>query len=357
MAAYPSAANMRDHLSGTVDGVPERFVPAEMHGELVEAEHMARYRWASALCQGRRVLDAGCGLGYGADLLRQTGATEVLAVDVSEAVIEAAEAGGQQGVVWEVADLRSLPYTENSFDVVVCFEVIEHIEEQDRVLDELSRVLRADGLLLISSPNRGRYVPGNPHHRHEYVPSELRAALEGRFEEVRLFPQHAMLASVIGPPGEFHGDCAHVERLVEPGNSDEIYTLAIAGRQLPEASAPTIALTQFLEIRRWLERYDEQDRVVKEQESALRELETVRLERNEALVTLAWRERDLAELPGLREQIGQADAAVSQMQQEILAVRDELTHASLVMDEMCASISWRVTAPLRGLKRRVRGTH
>jgi len=72
--------------------VPERFVPESMSEELLAAEHLVRYEWAGGLAQGRRVLDAGCGTGYGAEMLAAAGAASVIGVDVAAAVVEAARA-------------------------------------------------------------------------------------------------------------------------------------------------------------------------------------------------------------------------------------------------------------------------
>ena len=188
-------------LSGSENGVPEQFVPAEMAGELVAAEHLARYGWAGHLVKDRRVLDAGCGVGYGSTMLSDAGAREVTGVDVAESVLEVARQGAPQNVRFEVADVASLPYAADSFEAVVCFEVIEHVDDRNRVLDELRRVLAPDGLLIISSPNRDRYVPGNPHHRHEYTPRELREALEARFPAVALGPARDARERGVGHAG------------------------------------------------------------------------------------------------------------------------------------------------------------
>src|SRR5690349_12094180 len=140
-------------LADFVNGTPGRFVPAQMRGELVEVQHLARYAWATALAPGRRVLDAGCGLGYGAAMLADAGAESVAAVDLAAEIIDVARDQTGDRVTFEVADLRSLPFADDAFDLVVCFEVIEHIEEQPAALDELRRVLAPGGVLAISSPN------------------------------------------------------------------------------------------------------------------------------------------------------------------------------------------------------------
>src|SRR4051812_33768233 len=112
-----------------------------MHGRLIEAEHLARYRWAAGFVAGKRVLDAGCGTAYGSAILGDAGATEVVAVDIDGAAVEAARASAPGGVTLETGDIRRLPYADASFDVVVCFEVVEHVDNPETVFDELRRVL------------------------------------------------------------------------------------------------------------------------------------------------------------------------------------------------------------------------
>src|SRR5436190_6144262 len=188
---------MAEELTNTVGGVPERFDPVEMRGDLVEAEHRTRYAWAAQVVSGKRVLDAGCGVGYGSSMLAEAGSAEVVGVDVAEAVLEVARMRMPANVELRTGDVRKLAFDDASFDVVVCFEVIEHIDRRDAMLGELRRVLAPGGVLLVSSPNRDVYVPGNPHHVFEYTPDELRDALAERFENVALWRQHDWIASAM----------------------------------------------------------------------------------------------------------------------------------------------------------------
>ena len=334
----------REELGGVTGGAPERFVPEEMHGQLVEAEHVVRYTWATQFCAGRRVLDAGCGIGYGAQMLAAAAAVEVAAVDIAAAVIEVA-AARVDGVDFQVADLAALPYDRARFDVVVCFEAIEHVPEPDVVLDELSRVLAPGGVLLISSPNRGRYVPGNPHHHHEYQPRELEAALRTRFRAVRLLQQHVMLASVLSAEraeGEKLPE-AVVRRFTLPGSEDETYTVALAGESLPPSGLSHVGLTQLVELRRMLEHIDAQKDHIDRQQQLIDELQLGECERLEALSLLAEHEQALAEVPALRTR---ADRAEAELERALTELERALTEVAALGERLRLS-----EGSLAGLRR------
>src|ERR1700689_492930 len=113
---------MSDQLTATdaASEVPERFDPATMRGELLEAEHLARYRWSQPLADGRRVLDAGCGAAYGSVMLSEAGAQEVLGVDLAGDVLDSARPRMPANVTLEQGDVADLHYADQRFDLIVC---------------------------------------------------------------------------------------------------------------------------------------------------------------------------------------------------------------------------------------------
>lgn len=252
---------MKDGLAGEAATEPkrssaERYVPGQMFG-LIQAEHEARYRWAASIVRDRVVLDAGCGVGYGSDILLAAGARRVVAIDIAADAVETARTEGASAIEFAPGDLRRLPFPDDSFDVVACFEVIEHIEEQDAVLDEFARVLRPAGVLLVSSPNRKVYLPGNPHHVRELTPDELEGALRGRFSQVQLFRQQPSMASLIVDDEEFAIASADeqlavtVRKTVGGVPGEEVYTLAAASQSgLPQLQGVAV-LTDTVDFRAW----------------------------------------------------------------------------------------------------------
>jgi SAM-dependent methyltransferase len=227
---------------------------------LIQAEHEARYSWATAIVPGKRVLDAGCGVGYGTRMCVKAGAAAAVGVDISSEAVEDALFRAGDVAEFVVASLEHLPFESGSFDLAICFETIEHVADQPRALDELSRVLGLNGVLLISSPNRNVYTPGNPHHLHEYTPAELRDALGERFGNVALYRQHQWVASLItDDDGLRLRDIArelptrvYKVETAEPG--EEVYTLAAASNAPLPKLGGTAVLTEALEVKEWHDR-------------------------------------------------------------------------------------------------------
>jgi len=138
--------------------------------------HQVVYQRLAPRCAGREVLEAGCGEGYGADLLAGV-ARRVVALDYDEAAVAHVASRYPRLEVMR-ANLTELPLPDASFDVVVNFQVIEHLWDQARFVAECARVLRPSGLLMVSTPNRitfspGRDTPINPFHTRELNADEL----------------------------------------------------------------------------------------------------------------------------------------------------------------------------------------
>ncbi len=317
-------------LGGHREGHPERLDRGAHGNTLVEAEHLGRYRWIATQAEGKRVLDAGCGTGYGTELLAEAGAKTVTGVDLAEDVLDAVRPRMPDNVSLEAADLHDLPFEDDSFDLIVCFEVLEHLERPEDGIDELTRVLADGGVLAISSPNHSVFPQGNPHHVHEYVPDELRDSLKRRLGNVRLVRQHAWASSAILGDDELAANNATpVESqisktgAIEPGQ--EIFTLALASDgELPEVPNTVVigpAIDQKADV--------ETHHAVREHNEQLweqrRRYEQTRDELEEVRKRLTEAEQELADLPAIYGE-------------------------RVALDAITSSVSWRVTAPLRKLK-------
>lgn len=357
---------MSTDYAGTKDGISERFAPDQDRGRLIEVEHVARYRWAAQAAAGRTVLDAGCGTAYGTALLADAGAAEVVGVDIAESVLDAMAPHMPPTVSLEAGDLRQLTYADDRFDLIVCFEVIEHFEKPLVVLDELVRVLARGGLLLISSPNRGVYPDGNPHHFHEFTHDELEAELSSRLANVRLVRQHDYIASaVLDDPGYAQGAAdplrgVELRKLVTGKPGDELYTIASASDG-PLPDLPQLAaLTGPFELKEWITVADAQTGAIASKDATIRELQERMAERDRVAELLTEAEQRVAGIADLRQRIADLERDLAterdahRESRELIQVLEErLMRSERVLREVFRSPSWQVTKPLRYAKRRL----
>jgi ubiquinone/menaquinone biosynthesis C-methylase UbiE len=168
-------------------------------------EHFARYAFASRFSNGKRVLDVGCGAGYGAVELSRSAAM-VSALDVAEEALSCAKAGDAAGSIsWVQGSAAALPFASGSFDLVVAFEVIEHLEAWRTMLEEIRRLLAPGGRFVVSTPNKSYYEESrrrsgpNPFHHHEFEYGEFHTELAAIFPHVSLFAQNHAEAIVFAP--------------------------------------------------------------------------------------------------------------------------------------------------------------
>lgn len=149
--------------------------------------HLARYMNAKPYIKGKRVLDAACGEGYGSQLMHDWGAASIVGVDISDVAIEKAKKlFSNQHVKYLVHDVETLPFPDNSFDVVVSLETVEHLSNPEKFLKELHRVLKENGTAIISCPNDNYYAQNVPdftniYHKRRYTWPEYKELVENEF--------------------------------------------------------------------------------------------------------------------------------------------------------------------------------
>jgi GT2 family glycosyltransferase/SAM-dependent methyltransferase len=231
----------------------ERVIPARVEPTLW-AEHLARYGLASHLASGLRVLDFGCGTGYGTALLKDSGAAFVVGVDSASDAVAFARSEFQGDDLHFVGTDCLLPgLADGSFDLVVSFETIEHVASYEAFLSEVFRLLRPDGRFVLSTPNKKTYSderPGeaNPFHVHEFYGDELRRILEQHFPTVELYGQWisegVVFAHLSGATG-FEPESTRRLRILEPRANDPMercdYLVAVcAPRELAAEEAPDL---------------------------------------------------------------------------------------------------------------------
>ena len=309
----------------------ERFLPA-CAGEIAY-EHWHRYAFARHYVEGRRVLDAACGEGYGTALLG-TAAAEATGVDIDRDTVAHAQAryGGSR-IRFVEGSCTGLELPDASFDVVVSFETIEHLEalDQPRMLSEFARVLKPDGLLVISSPNKRLYSDGRDHvnefHRHELYRDDLSGLLTPAFPAQRWFHQHMLPWSTIWSEGggervdAWIGDAAGDVVPYTPG--DGLYFVVVAARRSAALPAEVVRGSLFSDAEQTeLKRAQSNEREVLRLDAELRARDAAlqrqkdHVQHLEAMV--AEREKVITSKDDQLEELD----AVRQQREKLIALRD-----------------------------------
>lgn len=187
----------------------ERYVPGTW-SKIAAYEHVPRYSLAKPLAAGLSALDFGCGTGYGAAMLAEV-AREVTGLDIDEsALVWAREAhvenGGRSNLNFICRDDLGASLPEASFDLITCFEMIEHVDlaTQQKVIASLARLLKPDGLFLISTPNPDvtKLYGVNPYHVREMTEAELRDLVSPHFAHVSVLGQHVRAGITFSQSGQ-----------------------------------------------------------------------------------------------------------------------------------------------------------
>jgi len=172
----------------------ERIIPGSV-SESVISEHYSRYDFASEFCMDKKVLNVASGCGYGSEVLMKS-AVETFNVDISENLV--AYGNNKYGSYrnhFLKMDAQNLQFPDKFFDAIVSFETFEHLPDYRKFLDECHRVLKDDGILIVSTPNKIITSPGldnpiNRFHFKEWKFKELNSELHNFFNINGVYGQH-----------------------------------------------------------------------------------------------------------------------------------------------------------------------
>jgi GT2 family glycosyltransferase/SAM-dependent methyltransferase len=236
-----------------IDWTGERMVPWTPDVQVVY-EHLHRYDFAASIVAGRSVLDLGSGEGYGSALLASV-AERVCGIDIDERTVQHSAANyhapNLEFRVGSASDLSQ--FGDGEFGAVVCFEVVEHLAEQEEMVAEIARVLRPDGLLLISTPEVTSYTEltgqENPFHVRELTAAEFRPLIGRHLPHIRVWGQRTVAGSVLYPLDTSERGLAHHSFIEPEGDgwrpaADPIpmYLIALASREPLDARGPSLSV-------------------------------------------------------------------------------------------------------------------
>lgn len=186
-----------DAMETVPDDVPPLERPSSGSPLVNVLESAARYAFAAAAVRTLRVLDVASGSGLGSEFLLAQGARFVVGVEAApEALGQTRLHPAPADPHFVRADATTLPFMDASFDVVVSFETIEHVPDARRLLAECRRILRRDGCLYLSTPNRTvtRWLPPNPFHVREFTDVEIVRLASEYFGSVTSFWQRPVFS-------------------------------------------------------------------------------------------------------------------------------------------------------------------
>ena len=168
--------------------IVERLIPDTIGWKEHFDQFLIKYRLASYFCINKKVLDAACGSGYFSNFLKQKGAKSVLGIDCDSEIINFANKNFScSNVSFQVARVENLRSVFNEcFDVVVSIETIEHVIEQNKVIENLHYLLNKEGFLIISTPNKQLSGNCNPFHVRELKLSEFKALVKKHFTIIKI---------------------------------------------------------------------------------------------------------------------------------------------------------------------------
>lgn len=206
----------------------ERFVKHSNMSWDLFLQHTGRYLFTKPFVSGKTVLDAACGSGFGSKILSGR-AKKVIGIDRCPETIRYCNSTYQdKNLAFIQMDCRYLAFPPSSFDIVVSFETLEHLKESKIFLQELNRVLKVDGMLIISTPNKENfelYTKGNknPFHYQEFTKNEFEEMINVNFKLEQILGQRFFAKKDLALLSEY------TEKKIEYGNDHFLRRLVRVG--------------------------------------------------------------------------------------------------------------------------------
>ena len=209
-------------------------------------EHLHRYALATEISKDKIVLDIACGEGYGSYLISKS-AAYIYGVDIDNSSVVHAKNKYEKdngNLCFKTGSTSNIPLENNTVDIVVSFETIEHHDEHEQMMKEIKRVLKPGGILMISSPNKFFYnqiAPNNPFHVKELHFNEFRDLLEKYFGNCKYYQQCVVAGSLITPLESkatgfeaFEGDYAAINNSLSAESyfNNPYYNLAVCSDEM-----------------------------------------------------------------------------------------------------------------------------
>ncbi len=205
----------------------ERFIfDGEDKGDIILNEHLVRYQFASRFVKDKKVLDVACGSGYGSRILALAGAEKVVGMDKNPEAVKKSKSLELANLIYKEGDAEKIDAGNGEFDVVVSFETVEHLHNQESYALELSRVISDDGLVLVSTPNKDVFGNKNPFHVKELAKVEFEALLKKFFPFVVCFEQENAVCSMLKLAGE-----NSIAKTFVSSSGQALYFLAICSKK------------------------------------------------------------------------------------------------------------------------------
>lgn len=186
-------------IQGTVAGmmlisISKKYIFAGERPSLsdIEGQHLSKYKFALKFCKGKNVLEIGCGSGYGSEYLAENGAKLITAYDIDTAAINFAIKNTTHNNIKFIAGNVETLRVRDKYDVGLSFEVIEHLNNPQKLLELAKKSIKKKGYFILSTPNKSFSIldngkPSNPYHVCEYYPHELKEILVKYFKSVNLY--------------------------------------------------------------------------------------------------------------------------------------------------------------------------